>query len=284
MSNKILNMVRDARLGKSRATAKEVLKQIADQSNDAGTGVWSSYAYIAWCIERDRGTVIRQCKWLKKKGLISSTKRSGTTNLWKIHLDVLDAMGEPYRQPIEVAGEHLGSGGEELGELQDATPLVAEDDPSPSITPSEPDEDGISRIVTDPYGNPLPKKEICEKCEARPKASKKHKYCEKCSDMVKDWYASRAVRTYKKRAPSYNLSEEQVILILRAVGDTDVELYRWGQYLDYWLASGWHIAQAGLGNVIEAFKSRSLDDKMGTPQKESKKSVPWVDARPKEDK
>ena len=120
----------------------------------------------------------------------------------------------------------------------------------------------------------------CEKCNERPKASKKHKYCESCSDRVTDWYASMAVRTYKKREPNYNLSEKQVVLILKAVGDKPDNLYRWGRYLDHWLASGWHIGQAGLGNVLDAYMSGSLDDKLG--ERTSKKPK-FVDARPKED-
>jgi hypothetical protein len=138
-------MVRDARL--KDPVAKSVLKVIADQSNDAGTGVWSSFAYIAWCIERDRSTVIKKCNFLRDMDLLDSTKRSGTTNLWTINLEKLNEIGVPYREPIEVAEDDQGGRQERLEGSPKTTTVVAEGDLSPKEAPIEPeyidDVDGV---------------------------------------------------------------------------------------------------------------------------------------------
>ena len=284
MSNKILNLVRDARLGKSRAVAKEVLRTIADQSNDAGTGVWSSYKYIAWCLERDRSTVIKQAQWLQKKGLLSSTKRTGKTNLWTIHVDELEALGMPYRDKIEAEGEFLTTGGIEPLEGSDlATGVVGLGDPSPSLASTETKEEELpviepTREVIDPYGEPLPKKKICQMCEARPKGKNRKLYCDDCGEEVEGWFHTRAVMTYEKREPNYHLSEAQVKMINSAVGDLDKELYRWGRYLDHWLASGWFVGKAGLGNVLKAYIDRKLDNNLAETVRERRTQL--VDARP----
>ena len=124
MSNKILNLVRNARIGDP--VAKEVLKVIADQSNDAGSGVWSSFNYIAWCIERSRSTVIKKCNELRADEILESDLRPGTSNLWRINIDALVVLGETYREKIEnwseleTEGSKLETGGVQTG------------DPSPS--------------------------------------------------------------------------------------------------------------------------------------------------------
>ena len=69
LSNKILNLVRDAKIG--NPTAKEVLKVIADQANDAGTSVWSSIEYFVFSTERDRSTVKRALKFLQDEEMIT---------------------------------------------------------------------------------------------------------------------------------------------------------------------------------------------------------------------
>ena len=272
MSNKMLNLVRDAKIGDP--VAKEVLKLIADQSNDAGSGVWSSFQYIAWCLERDRSTIIRKCKKLEERGILTSTKRSGSTNLWYISTEKLAELARTYRYKIEVKGEGLQTATPSSGtvppeEGQTATPVVATDDPSPSVTSTETEEELPStepiRVVIDPYGEELPKKKICQMCEARPKGKNRRLYCDDCGEIVEAWFNTRAVKTYEKREPNYHLSENQVKMINETVGDVDADLYRWGAYLDYWLTSGWHVGKAGLGNLIEAYKSRSLDDKVSSP-------------------
>ena len=148
MSNKILNLVRDARI--IDPVAKEVLKVIADQSNDAGTGVWSSYKYIAWCLERDRRTVIRKCNLLREMGILSSTQREGSTNLWSVDTVALQAVGVPYRDKIEATNETAGDTPSDtpppgvtntsdtvpLEEGQPATPVVTADHLSPYIAPN----------------------------------------------------------------------------------------------------------------------------------------------------
>ena len=93
MSNKILNLVRDAKIG--NPTAKEVLKVIADQANDAGTSVWSSIEYFVFSTERDRSTVKRALKFLQDEGFL---KHVGWTK-YGTHMWALDtwALGECVR-------------------------------------------------------------------------------------------------------------------------------------------------------------------------------------------
>lgn len=138
MSNKMLNLVRDALIGDP--TAKEVLKLIADQCNDAGSGVWSSFAYIAWCLERDRSTIIKKCKLLQDEGILTSAKRQGRTNLWYISPDKLTELGRTYRDKIEV--DEVGSELEtDQGDLE--TGVVVSGDPSP-LEPQKKQELSVS--------------------------------------------------------------------------------------------------------------------------------------------
>ena len=160
MSNKILNLVRDARI--EDPVAKEVLKVIADQSNDAGTGVWSSFSYIAWCIERDRRTVIRKCNLLRDKNILSSTRRGGSTNLWSVDIETLQAIGVPYRDKIEATSETVSDAPSDtpppgvtkasdtvpLEEGQSATPVVTEDHLSPYIAPNN-QKPSVSSVSAD---------------------------------------------------------------------------------------------------------------------------------------
>ena len=138
MSNNILNLVRDARIGDS--TAKEILKVIADQSNDAGTGVWSSYAYIAWCVERGRSTVIEKCALLRDMGVLSWKR--GKTNLWSVNTSRLEELAEIWGKDIESPDGGLP----EVEEVQTTDNKVQTLDPSP-LEPEEPtyveDVDGV---------------------------------------------------------------------------------------------------------------------------------------------
>lgn len=265
MSNKVLNMVRDARI--VDATAKEVLKVIADQCNDAGTGVWSSFAYIAWCIERSRSGVIAKTKILRDLNLLDRSLRTGTSNLWVINLDELERIGEPYREKIEV--QTVDPLDDEV--VQTVDQLVQTVDPSPE----EPLEQELQEELLEepekdvifPNGEVVPPNKICTRCGEAPKAPRAKLYCIECQQAsTKEWEAKKehmAVRSYEQRIPDYFLNESQVDLIIEAVGDETVEQKRWAHYLDRWLLNGWHIGQSGLANVVEAYKTRSLDDKVG---------------------
>jgi hypothetical protein len=99
MSNRLVNLVDQARIGNS--LTKAILRKIADQSNDAGTGVWSSHEYLAWVVESTRPTVAGKCKELKDMGLLDWESRSGSTNVYSIDVDVLVKLSEPYKDRIE---------------------------------------------------------------------------------------------------------------------------------------------------------------------------------------
>jgi hypothetical protein len=93
-------MVRDAEIGDP--TAKEVLKCIADQSNDAGTGVWSSIDYFRWSTERSRSTVKRALEYLRENEFImpDGTSKYGT-NRWVINTAKLQDLKREWRSPVD---------------------------------------------------------------------------------------------------------------------------------------------------------------------------------------
>ena len=266
MSNKLVNLVDMARIGDS--TAKAVLRKIADQSNDAGSGVWSSHNYLAWIIEVDRTTVTRKMKYLYELGVLDWQNRSGSTNTYGLNVVRLMELALPYRDRIEqmedIIARAKGVWQDATGVSQDATGDVADGNTSPLIVPNEPETEVIY-----PDGRPVPEKKICERCGKAPKAKGAKKYCEECAmKATAEWQEKKshmAVRSYEQRIPGYYLNEQQVDLIIQAVGDKPADQKRWAMYLDHWILNGWHIGQAGLANVVQAFKDDVLQDKIGTP-------------------
>jgi hypothetical protein len=293
MSNKVLNMVRDARIGDP--TAKEVLRVVADQCNDAGTGVWSSFQYIAWCIERNRSTVIKKCNVLRDKGLLDRTKRSGTSNLWKIDLEKLEKIGVPYREPIEIEEElpETTSGETPPEELPETTPVVSTGDPSPKETKKKPKNKiefpkGWENNVIFPDGEPCLDEHVCTHCWSAPKATKRkgigyctecknigkcarcgedrverhpkkrRDLCSKCGIIVDEMFDSRALLTFKKRS-NHRLDWAQVEAMVETVGDEDRDLYTWGAWLDHWKASGWFMGKNAMGKILQGFKDNKTE-------------------------
>lgn len=277
MSNRLVNLVDQARIGNT--IAKAILRKIADQSNDLGEGVWSSQEYLAWIVECRRQTANTHCVWLRDKlKVLDWEPRPGATNLYKINVGVLKELAEPYKDREDVFRKTI----ERVSEIpttvsEKPTPDVSETDTSPSVVPNEPEIEVIY-----PNGEPVPPKKICTRCGKAPKAPRAKLYCEVCqAKATAEWEnkkAHMAIRSYEQRIKGYYLNEDQVDLIIQAVGDKEADQKRWARYLDHWRLNGWHIGQAGLANVVEAFKTRSMDAKLG--QIEQKPAgVPFVDAR-----
>lgn len=153
LSNRLLNMVRDARIG--NPTAKEVLKCIADQSNDSGRGVWSSIAYFVFSTERDRSTVKRALRFLQDEDYIEHVNwTTYGTHLWKINTDKLEAVMRPWKRGPDDMDEddiEYWEGQSEPGAKRadgEVTVTLGEGQTAPQaqINPNEPqieyDEDG----------------------------------------------------------------------------------------------------------------------------------------------
>jgi hypothetical protein len=138
MSNKLVNLVDQARIGD--VYAKTVLRKIADQSNDVGTGVWSSHGYIAWCTEMGRDTVLQKCQYLHDLGILNWERRHGTSNLYELDVDTLVKLvpEEGYNGKVAVVENILGCRPDQQGVLVPPTPDVGPADTSPSIVPIEP--------------------------------------------------------------------------------------------------------------------------------------------------
>jgi hypothetical protein len=100
MSNRLLNMARDAKVG--NPTAKEVLKCIADQANDAGTSVWSSIGYFVFSTERSRTAVKDALRFLQDEGFIEHVGWSQyKTHRWRINVKKLSSLKRTWRNPEE---------------------------------------------------------------------------------------------------------------------------------------------------------------------------------------
>jgi hypothetical protein len=127
----MLNLVRDAEIGDP--TAKEVLKIIADQANDAGTSVWSSIEYFKFCTERSRSTVKRALRFLQDEGFL---KHVGWTR-YGTHLWALDtwALGECVR--VWVSPEEIDLEGVQTEPEGEVTVNQGEGQTEP-VTPKEP--------------------------------------------------------------------------------------------------------------------------------------------------
>jgi hypothetical protein len=106
-------MVRDAKIG--NPTAKEVLKCIADQSNDSGRGVWSSIAYFVFSTERDRSTVKRALTFLQDEDFIDHVAwTTYGTHLWKMNLEKLESVMRVWRHgPDDMDADDIEFWGEQ---------------------------------------------------------------------------------------------------------------------------------------------------------------------------
>ena len=117
MSNRILNLVDRARI--ADPVTKGVLRAIANECKDAGSGVWSSKAYIAWCTGYHERTVQKHFRLLEEMKLLNTSYRPGTSNLYRIHVEELDALGEDWMNVIEEPFEEGGEPEPGVGENQD---------------------------------------------------------------------------------------------------------------------------------------------------------------------
>lgn len=278
MSNKLVNMVDQARVGD--ATAKSVLRKIADQSNDYGEGVWSSHKYIGWCLEVGRDTVSKKMGWLKDElGVISWETRPGTSNLYTVNVDRLKELAGVGVDDTQDEGCRPSPQGVSVS----PTPDVGTDHTSLLINPTEP-----STIVTDTAGTPVDEHLVCEHCKSAPKKNKRKstKYCLECSELgncsrcgehkVERWPKKRrelcsecglhvdglftmwAYKTFQKRS-NHRLDWQQVEQMVKVVGNKENMLYAWGKWLDYWKASGWFMGKNAIGKILKGFED-NLDE------------------------
>lgn len=281
MSNKLVNMVDKARVGD--ATAKSVLRKIADQSNDFGSGVWSSHEHIAWCLEITRQTVATKCAWLKDEhDLLTWETRPGTSNLYSVNVDKLETMaGVSVDDTLDD-----GVSAKQTGVSAETTPDVGETDSSHVLSPVLSQEPTV--MVTDTAGNTIDEHLICEHCKSAPKKSKRKntKWCVECTDLgdcarcgevkierhpkkrrdlcstcgefIDDLFDGYAYLTFKKRS-KMRLDWQQVEAIHDTIGEDREKLFSWGAWLDHWKASGWFMGKNAMGKILQGWKDNGQE-------------------------
>lgn len=292
MSNKIVNLVDQSRIGD--VYAKTVLRKIADQSNDAGSGVWSSHGYIAWCTEIGQSTVAKKCVELREMGILNWERRPGSTNLYTLSVDeivkripdegyhgrlmenILEGTSQVDMSDDEVSTSEIGVSTSEIGDThQRDTSLLS--------SPKEPE---LERDVILPNGEPVAPEYICVHCGKAPKAkkSKAAKYCRecaqlgkcqrcgenkiafgarelcaKCKEVIDPMFKHMAYRSFKSRAPSVHLGFQQVEAIVNTVGDNVRTQQAWALWLDYWKASNYKMFAGSVGRILQAFVENRIE-------------------------
>lgn len=294
MSNKLLNKVRDAEIGS--ATAKEVLKVIADQANDDGTGVWSSIGYFMYCTERSRTAVKTAIAHLRKNGFISHKQftKSGTHE-WKVNISALDKVQRDWNASTQEDVEVVSRPGLETTEgeaLDDQGEVVSRPQTpnNPNINLCPKCEQKTTRIHAT-TGRPLYcetcidlQTKKCERCGEnkieRTPEKRRMELCHDCGIIIDGMYEHMAVRSLKHRKHQ-NLPFTTVEKLVEVVGDDINEQRRWAQYLDYWKSAGWNLYGAGVANVLDAFRKGDLNSKVGAegiaPTQRMKRKVRIMD-------
>ena len=247
------------------APMKSILLAMADNAWDDGTSCYPSRGLLEHKTNLGKTTVDVHIRALRQQGWI---RKTGETSMgvieWTINVSKLEENARPYIAPRPYRQAVCDT-------PLDGTPPTVSRDETISETIPEP-----VRVVTDPEGTPLPKNKICVRCNARPKAPRARKYCEDCQDLVEQEWNNKlnhmAVRSYTRRTPEYRIQEPQADLIIDRVGSDAWDQKRWANYLDYWLAQGWNIGKAGLGNVLQAFTEKSYDGKLA-PERETQQRV-----------
>jgi hypothetical protein len=287
MSNKMLNLVRDAKIG--NPTAKEVLKVIADQANDDGTGVWSSIAYFSFCTERGRSTIKNALKYLRKEGFIKHVSfTKAKTHEWKINVATLRKAQRDWsistQEDIDLEEEE----GQEMtgSEMTDGG---SGDDPSTvqsgPQTPSNPNKTQCPQCEKETkrfhakYGKPLlcdacldANSSTCERCGKdrveRTPLKQRTELCHNCGLIVDEVYQQMPIRSLKTRTFA-QIGFEAAGKIVETVGNVEAEQIRWAKYLDHWKLNKWSLHNtAGILRCLDAFERRTvieIEDTRGKP-------------------